>query len=510
MENKNFKIISGGIASGKALVYSSNYDTLHCKEDNVEKEISNMKLAIYRSVVQLENIKSSNMLANDNFIDAHILLLKDETLMSEIEQRVRNNKDIASKVFEEILNRHINMLQKAETEYLKERILDLKDVKFRVLRNLFELDTNQEVESGIILVVDELMPSLLLDLNKNIKGCIASHGGQTSHSAILCRSLGIPYVIADIDNIKKDDSIIIDCYKNILYVNPSESLMLEYEYLALKGDLVQTQTISKPDDYKIFANVSSNQEIKKAISANFDGVGLYRTEFIFMQDRTLLDEDFQFNFYKEAVIACKGKPICFRTFDCGDDKKISSIITGKKGVQNYFNNMNFFKTQIRALLRSSEYGNIKIMFPMIEHVEDFNKLRDIVFEEMKLLNITKKIEVGMMLETKEAYDHLESFKDVPFMSVGTNDLVQELYHILRDEVTNYDSFMQDLLDKLQNVINFCNENKITLSVCGEIAGVYETVLELYKRGLRNVSIAFGNLNSVVKAIKKCEREKLFN
>lgn len=254
--------------------------------------------------------------------------------------------------------------------------------------------------------------------------------------------------------------------------------------------------------FGFLANVSSNKELDKVMEYGFDGVGLYRTEMIFMNTLRPYTFEEQYEIYEDAVCRLQGKPICFRTFDIGDDKQLSYVQTYKKGVDNYIHNPLLFKTQIKALLKANRFNTMKIMFPMITSYQEFLFLKKWVLQIQQEMEDTGTVFIGMMLETKEALEKIEEFQGVDFISIGTNDLTEAIYQIERDDQRQQlKRYLSDLVEKLKKVVLFCQKNKIELSVCGELAAIPQAAKMFYQIGIKNLSVspqAIKILNKVYK------------
>lgn len=488
-------VISNGLAYGKSIRIrntSQKYDT---HSSNSSLEISLFNKAIEASLSELENMEENLSSSDKEFVNIHKMLISDPMLKKDVEESIINDKLTASSAFSKVVDLYIKEFKEARTVYLLERVLDMEDIKRRVLSNLSN-DEDDIIEGEFILVVDELYPSYLMKYSKEIIGVIALKGGFTSHSAILCKSREIPYVIVDdLDDI--DGMIMIDTRRGTIIKNPNGKQIKEYENLRRDKE---NFTLKKIDGVSILCNASSNNDVKKAVKYNVDGVGLYRTELIFMNlDKPMSFEE-QKKIYLEASTLLKDKEITFRTFDIGDDKQLSYIKTYHKGIDNYKNNPQIFEDQIRAILSSNIYNNVKIMFPMIESEEEFLYLKNWVLKIKDEMGNKNDIKIGMMLETKKAVFDIERFEGMDFMSLGTNDLTKELYNISREDQTNYSLYIVDLLKVLKNVCKICQKKQIELSICGELAGIKEVAIMLYKCGIRRFSVSAASASSLNAAL----------
>ena len=425
------------------------------------------------------------------------MLLEDEILKKEVFDVISTQHLDAGKAFAFVIDKYIEILKGSSDEYLKERYLDFLDIKTRVLQNInkavFSLSNLEEC----ILLIDELYPSLLVNMSSNVKGIIVKRGGLTSHSAILCRMRGIPYVVCDFPD-DYQGFVIID--NDSVYLNPSDDLIDVYN----KNINTEEFVIKDLKDINVYANVVDNTDIA-SIPDDFSGIGLYRTEFILMNSTYAFDYVKQTDIYKEALEALNGRSITFRTFDLGGDKQVDYLPKLNKGVINYYKYPKLFENQIKALLLASEaYPNqVKIMFPMIESFKQYQELKKYIIK-LARENNQKVPQIGMMLETQSALINLEEFKSVDFISVGTNDLTSELFNISRDDVILYDKLYDNLLDVLKRIIVFCDKNNIPLSVCGELVSKKEFARKCITSGLKNISISSHFINNIYKAINEGE------
>lgn len=384
-------------------------------------------------------------------------------------------------------------MKDATDKYLQERYLDFLDIKLRVMQNFNKVSISLANLEECILVIEELYPSLLINISKNVKGIVALRGGFTSHSAILCRMMGIPFVIADVSE-DFDGNIMIANDK--VYLNPTTKVINEFN----KNIELEEECNKDLGEINVYANVVNNQEISHINSA-FSGIGLYRTEFILMNQEYAFDYLKQAKIYEEALELIGERSITFRTFDLGGDKQVDYLPTLKKGIINYYSFPILFETQIKALLTASiKYPNkVKIMFPMIESFKQYQELKKYVVKMARELGC-KVPKIGMMLETQSAVSNLEDFKKVEFFSVGTNDLTSELFNVSRDGVILFEEYYDGLLKILENIINFSHQNNIELSICGELISKTDFAKKVFEKGLKNVSISPKFIKNIYKAI----------
>lgn len=482
MKQKISEVISEGYASNNVLIYNISQCSKYIIND-VNLEIIKLEHIIKNAYLKLNKDKNE-------YYEIQKLMLSDITLYNSAKDIISKDHINAEAALEIVLEGIINSLKKSSSTYLQERVYDILDLKNHLLRN--DLDIKET--DKFILAIEELTPSFLIKYSKNIEGIVSIRGGYTSHGAILARNYEIPYVLVDNFSFKNNDFLILDTKTKILLINEQ----IDYDHSVIKTNDFK---ITKPSNIKVLANVFLNDELNKVLSYDFDGIGLYRTEFIFMNQNRALTVEEQISIYKEAILKMNGKTVCFRTFDLGDDKKVSYIKTDKKGYLNYVNNKEIFDDQIKALILSNVNNNLRIMFPMLRFVEEFNCLKNRVISIKRELNDNSEIKYGIMLETKEAYLNIETFKDVDFISIGTNDLTNELYGFKREESKDkFNEYKDDLYHKLVKVVDFTSKQNIYLSICGEIASIPEATRSLLNIGIRNFSVSTANSKILTKTI----------
>lgn len=476
-------VLSEGIAVGrvKNMKIEPVLSQVTCPKDEKEK----LKKALDRSIKELEELKTRSK-ENEEYLSMQILLLSDAVLLEKAYKEIEKGRSAVQSISIVVLE-YMNSLLDATSDYLKERVLDLSDIRDRIIRNL-NGEEAVHLSSKVILVAEELHPSFLIQNRSNILGALTIKGGYSSHGAILCRQFSIPYMVADLE-ISNDDFLILDTRKQQILTCPNDQEIRHYEEVCQKLSLERYFAIEHKD-FRFLANVSDNTELNRVLQYGFDGIGLYRTEMIFMNQNRPLTLEEQYEIYSQAVESMKDKEICFRTFDIGDDKQLSYLNSYKKGIDNYIHNPVLFKTQIEALLRSNRYNTMKLLFPMIYSADEFAFLKRWVLQIQKEIKNTSYLQFGIMLETKEAMDRIEDFTDVDFISIGTNDLVLSIYHIHRDSQTvELQSYLDDLILNLKRVVDFCRKNTISLSICGELAAIGPALREFIKIGVQSFSVA---------------------
>ncbi|MBR6288895.1 MAG: phosphoenolpyruvate--protein phosphotransferase [Acholeplasmatales bacterium] len=484
MKYKINEILSDGYVMGEALkLIKENNESTKFVSKNIE--IVKLNHSIQRTSNELIDMKHKNPDLAD-YLETERLIAVDPILRKGVTDKIEQDGLSAEAAVETVMDVYIHNLLNSKSNYLRERANDISDVTDRLIRNMSQKNDFSD-DDRYILVTDVLYPSLLIQRRKSLVGVIAKRGGYTSHSAILCRSFEIPYVIADID-CESDDTIIIDTRFNEIDVNPSKKDEDLFNGENSKRIFTSKTAIAHDPEFEFLANVSNSFEVLKANEYNFDAIGLYRTEMLFMNadlPYTFLE---QYSIYSEAVKMMKGKPITFRTFDVGDDKIIKYLQSDKKGINNYIMNPEIFEAQVSALMKANTNNSVKIMFPMIYSNSEFEYLRDWVIKIARR-NEYSVPSIGMMLETKEALEHITDFIKTDFISIGTNDLTMELYGINREDFSDVSKYVDNLIELLKPVVEFANKSGKPLSVCGEIASIKDVALKFYEIGIKRLSVS---------------------
>ena len=411
---------SSGIAIAKAykLVMPDLTVTKVTVED-AEAEIKKFDDAMSQTAKELESIKEAaakNLSAEEAAVfDAHALVLQDPELKTQVEDKIRNEKINADAALDEVANTFIAMFESMDDDYFRERAADIKDVSRRLLANLLgkSLPNPALIDEEVVIIADDLTPSDTAQLNKNlVRGFATNIGGRTSHSAIMARSLEIPAVVSCktiTDETNDADMVVLDGEAGIVIINPSDDEIKEYQakreaFIAYKEELkkMKNEKSVTLDDHhvELVANIGSPKDIQGVLDNGGEGVGLFRTEFLYMESAQLPTEEEQFNVYKEVLEGLEGKPAVVRTLDIGGDKEIEAIdlpkemnpFLGVRAVRLCFQREDIFRVQLRALLRASVYGDLRIMFPMIATLDEFRKANI----KIKTIRITKE---GKMKES---------------------------------------------------------------------------------------------------------------
>ena len=455
-------------------------------------------------------------------LNGHLMLLSDPMLTGEIENTIAGENACSEYAIESVCNMYADMFASMGDELMQQRATDMRDIKTRMQKILLGVSSVDiaSLPAGSIIVAKDLPPSMTAGINPdNVCGIVTELGGKTSHSAILARALEIPAVVAVegfLNNVKDGDTVVLDGSEGIVFVNPEETVTAEYEtkrtaYLKEKKEL--DQYIGKPTVTKdgvtieLVANIGKPEDVDKVLQYDAEGIGLFRTEFLFMDRNSMPTEDEQFEAYQKVAIAMNGKPVIIRTLDIGGDKEIPYM--GLKKDENPFlgyrairfcldRREDVYRPQLRALLRASAFGNIKIMVPMVTCLEEFREAKAMIEEvkaELDLKGIAYKrdIQVGIMVETAAASLMADAFaKEVDFFSIGTNDLTQYTMSVDRgnDKVSYlYSPLNPAVLRSIRHIIQCGRKEGIMVGMCGEAASDPLMIPLLLAFGLNEFSMS---------------------
>lgn len=546
MKNNLIKGIpaSPGIAIGKAFLYKeANLEILEksilSKEEELERLIKGREIA----KKQLEEIKESTLkkLGKDkaDIFEGHITLLEDEELFSEIKSKISDKKCTAEFALNEAIDEYANMLANLEDAYFKERAGDLRDIGRRWLYGVInaQIVDLSKLEPETIIVARELNPSDTAQINlENVLAFITEIGGKTAHSSIMARSLELPAVVgvgAVLENLEDNQILIVDALKGEVIVDPDEETLKIYrekreDFLKEKEELKalkDKEAISKDGtEVDVWGNIGSPNDLKGIISNGGFGIGLYRTEFLFMEKDSFPTEDEQFEAYKTVAEGLKGYPVTIRTMDIGGDKSLPYMelpqednpFLGWRAIRVCLDRQEILKTQFRALLRASKYGQIKVMLPMIMDIEEVRKARAI-FENCKKelreegIEFDEKIMLGIMVETPAVAFRAKYFaKECDFFSIGTNDLTQYTLAVDRgnEKISNlYDTYNPAVLQAIKMLIDGAHEGGIKISMCGEFAGDENAVAILFGMGLDAFSMSGISIPRVKRILMKLDKKE---
>ncbi len=518
--------ISPGIALGKVLIYKEPKIIVNKqKVENIAFEIDKLNKSIENGIVEVEELYEETFKImgekESNIFIAHKMMLKDPEFIESIIAKIKEENINVEWALSEVSNQYISLFENIEDEYIKERLLDIKDVSKRLLRILLEIKNVDlsSLKEKCIIIAEDLIPSEIAKMNKeNVIGIVTELGGKTSHTSIMARSLEIPTVVGakDITDIAKNgDFVIIDGKEGLILLNPSEEEIKTYtkkrkeyeEFKFMMKEMKGKESISKDGiKIEIAANIGIPNDIDEVIKNDGEGVGLYRTEFLFMNSAKLPTEEEQLESYKLVAERLEGKPVVIRTLDIGGDKHIPYLnlqeemnpFLGYRAIRLCLNNTDLFKIQLRALLRASAFGNIKIMFPMISNIKEIRDSKRLLEEakaELRSKNIlfNENIEVGIMVEIPAVAIHSEIFaKEVDFFSIGTNDLIQYTLAVDRgnQNISHlYNQYHPAVLKLIKITIENGHKAGIWVGMCGEAAGDEKLIPLFLGMGLDEFSMS---------------------
>ncbi|MFO3688142.1 phosphoenolpyruvate--protein phosphotransferase [Staphylococcus felis] len=524
---------SDGVAIAKAyllvepdLSYSSE------KTDNPDAEVSQFKDAIQQSKVELTKIRNNAevQLGADKaaIFDAHLLVLDDPELIQPIESKIKDEQASAPHALTEVTQNFITIFESMDNEYMKERAADIRDVSKRVLAHLLgvELPNPSIVDESVIIVGNDLTPSDTAQLNKQyVQGFVTNIGGRTSHSAIMSRSLEIPAVVGTktiTDSVQQGDMMIVDGLTGDVIINPTDDEVRAYQhkretFFADREALKQLRDEpSKSKDGKhveLAANIGTPDDLAGVKDNGAEGIGLYRTEFLYMGRDKMPSEDEQFEAYKKVLEEMDGKRVVVRTLDIGGDKELPYLnlpeemnpFLGYRAIRLCLDQPDIFRPQLRALLRASTYGKLNIMFPMVATVQEFRDAKQLLLEEKENLknegvDVSDDIELGIMVEIPSTAALADVFaKEVDFFSIGTNDLIQ--YTMAADRMSErvsylYQPYNPSILRLVKQVIDASHKEGKWTGMCGEMAGDETAIPLLLGLGLDEFSMS---ATSILKA-----------
>lgn len=498
---------SSGIAIAKAYRLENPELSVDKKTiDNAQTEVERFEKAVEISKTELEKIKehAHKELGADKaeIFSAHLLVLSDPELLNPIKDKIKSDSVNAEYALDETAGMFINMFEQMDNEYMKERAADIRDVTKRVLAHLLGVTVSNPalISEEVIIIAEDLTPSDTAQLNRQyVKAFTTDIGGRTSHSAIMARSMEIPAVVGTknvMEAIQNDTMVIIDGLDGVVIVDPTEEEIASYKEKQEKYEeqkkewakLVNEKSLSSDgQEVELAANIGTPKDVKGVLANGGEGVGLYRTEFLYMGRTELPTEDEQYKAYKEVLENMEGKPVVVRTLDIGGDKELPYLnlpkemnpFLGFRAIRLCLEEQEIFRTQLRALLRASSYGNLKIMFPMIATLDEFRQAKAILLEEKEELvkngtTVNENIEIGIMVEIPSTAVMADVFaKEVDFFSIGTNDLIQ--YTMAADRMNEQVSYLYQpynpaILRLVDNVIQAAHKNGKWAGMCGEMAG----------------------------------------
>ena len=516
----------------------TNYETLNQEDEEVRFQAALDKTR--QQILQVQKRIHDEIGAKQSLIfDAHLLVLEDPAVLEEVKRKVQNEKVSSEYALYTASEKYAEALSAVEDSYLSERAADIRDVIQRVLENLTGQSKQIELSDltePCIVVANDLTPSdtAMLDPEK-VLGFITAAGSKTSHTAILARSLQIPAVLGlgkDIDELKPGQSILLDGFNGFVIISPSDQMLFEYGQLVKRQnsietslDEIRTEAAKTVDGHSIIlsANIERATDIEAVLKSGATGVGLFRTEFLFINRKDLPDEEEQFQAYKKVSESLAPEPVIIRTLDLGGDKLLSHVnvaaemnpFLGWRAIRLCLQEQDLFRTQLRAILRASAFGDLKIMYPMVSGIDELDEANKLLKECQKELmdkgeKFSEDIEIGVMIETPSAAMISDKLaKRVQFFSIGTNDLIQYALAVdrLNEKIAHlYEPTHPGILRLIKTTVDSGKSNGIWTGVCGEIASDLSMVPLLIGLGVGELSVA----SSMVPRVKMLIRNIKFS
>ncbi|MDO0964899.1 phosphoenolpyruvate--protein phosphotransferase [Staphylococcus haemolyticus] len=524
---------SDGVAIAKAyLLVESDLSFTNEKVTDTDAEIQKFRNALEASKIELTKIRNNaeKQLGPDKaaIFDAHLLVLDDPELIQPIEDKIANEKVSAPEALDEVTSQFITIFESMDNEYMRERAADIRDVSKRVLAHLLgvELPNPSMIDESVIIVGNDLTPSDTAQLNKEfVQGFVTNIGGRTSHSAIMSRSLEIAAVVGTksvTKEVKQGDMVIVDGITGDVIVDPTEDELIAYQnkrerFFEDKKELQKlrdAETVTIDGEHaELAANIGTPDDLYGVMENGAEGIGLYRTEFLYMGRDQMPTEDEQFEAYKKVLETMKDKRVVVRTLDIGGDKELPYLnlpkemnpFLGYRAIRLCLDQQDIFRTQLRALLRASAYGKLNIMFPMVATINEFRDAKAILLEEKENLkndghDVSDEIELGIMVEIPSTAALADIFaKEVDFFSIGTNDLIQ--YTMAADRMSErvsylYQPYNPAILRLVKQVIEASHKEGKWTGMCGEMAGDETAIPLLLGLGLDEFSMS---ATSILKA-----------
>jgi len=537
---------SSGIAMGPAfLLREEKVEIQRSNIEDIDQEVKRFEAKVELSIRELEKIqeKAKQKLGEKEaeIFTAHIFVLQDPEYIGAVKEKIRSEAVNAEVALKEITDQFIAIFESMDNEYMKERAADIRDVSGRVLKRLSGIEEKsiEDFEDPVVFVAHDLTPSDTAQLDREkVAGFATNIGGRTSHSAIMARSMELPAVVGlkDIlEGVKSGDYLIVDGIEGVVYANPTSQQIEEFkskqkDFETERVELAKLKfepSITKDGhQVEIVANIGNPNDAKGAVANGAEGVGLYRSEFLYMGREELPSEEEQFQAYKQVAEMFTAKsPVVIRSLDIGGDKELPYLempkemnpFLGYRAIRLCLDRTDIFKTQLRAILRASVYGNIKLMYPMIASLKELreaNKILEEVKQELDHGNISynKEMQVGMMIEIPAAAVIADQLaKEVDFFSIGTNDLIQ--YTMAADRMNErvsylYQPFNPAVLRLINMVIQAAHKEGKWAGMCGEMAGTLPAIPILLGMGLDEFSMSASSVLSVRALIRKLNKSEM--
>ena len=543
--------VSAGVCRGKLLVLRRSQPSIarrQLSEAELGEEINRLEKALVQTrhqILEVQQKVSTGMGAQEaSIFDAHLLVLEDRTLLDEVVRVIQKEQVNVEHAFHTVAERYAATLAAIEDEYLRERATDMRDVTARVLNNLlgYEVESDlRHLKEPCIIISHDLTPSNTAQLDKrNVLGFATDVGSRTSHTAIMARSLRIPAVVGLRDGSSQMESgqyALLDGLNGVIVVNPTDQTLFEYGQIILKqvtlqqtlGDILREPAITL-DGQHVFlaANIEQASDAEQVKACGAEGVGLFRTEYLFLNRDRLPGEEQQYQAYREVAAALKPLPVIIRTLDLGGDKFLAHMqmptelnpFLGWRAIRISLQERDIFRAQLRAILRASAEGNLKMMYPMISSLDELKQANELVEEykaELRRENIPfdEHIEIGAMIETPSAAMVADSLaKRVKFFSIGTNDLIQ--YSLAVDRMNEkiahlYEPTHPAIVRLIKMIVDAAHNHGVRVSVCGEMGGDAVLTPLLLGLGVDELSAApplVPQIKFIIRRLKLSEAKEL--
>lgn len=520
----------------KIEIEKSNIQDVNEELEKIEKALNQVISETKSSIEKIEKEGKSEQL---EIMKAYMMILQDNTLVEKSKEMIKKEKVNGIYAIKKGLDEIIANFRNLDDEYLSERAKDIEDIKNRII---FKLSNKKEVklenfEVNTIIVTEELTTSDIANINlKNVVGIISEIGGTNSHVSIIARNKQIPMAIhieKVTSKIKNDDIVIIDGNTGEIYINPSNEKIKRYEKLQKinekenkKLEEYKNKPAKTKDNYQVelSCNIGKPSDLEDVLNVGADGIGLFRTEFLFMDSEQMPSEEEQFRSYKKIADTMKNKLAIIRTLDVGGDKDIPYLhlekeenpFLGYRAIRLCLERKEMFKTQIRAILRASEYGNLSIMFPMISTIEELRKSKNIVEEckrelDEQKIKYNKDIKIGIMIEIPATAIMADAFaKESDFFSIGTNDLIQYTMAAERGNAKIANLYTKNhpaVIKLIKHVIDSAHKNDIFCGMCGEAASNMHYVPLLIGLGLDEFSMNSSEILEIKKIITQLDKKR---
>lgn len=540
--------VSNGTAYGKVFVVahtSAQIPEYNVSDYQIDGEIKRFEQALMKTRTDILSLKEEIAQKvgekESSIFDAHLLVLEDVAIISETYASLQNTKRNIEVCYIEVVNRFLQAFEEINDPFMRERIADIRDVSRRMINNLMGHEEKSSLNLGepAILASKDFTPSDFAFVDKTkVLGIITEKGSQTSHTAILARSLRVPCIVGiniEDTGLKSGDVILIDGYKGDLFVRPSTDTLKKYTEIAnIRREIERIFDSSLPypsettDSHKVSLefNIGSAADIKEGSMSYSDGIGLFRTEALFIDKGSFMDEDSQFEAYKAAVVKAEGKPVTIRTLDLGGDKTLAfknefghedNPFMGYRAIRFCLDRVDIFTAQLKAILRAGAYGKVRILYPMISGINELVRANS-VLEQAKLAlknegaEYSNDIEIGTMIEVPSAAMIIDLIaKHCDFISIGTNDLIQYLLAVDRvnDHVAHlYNPANPAVIRMLDKIVSEGKRANLKVSVCGEIAADPIFAMLLIGMGVDSLSMASGALSEIKFLLRKASFEEL--